>query len=640
MEKYPKKTAGASKSLEKQGFLGLNPHQERAVKSPPKQPLLIVAGAGTGKTRTLTERVLYFIEEGVPADQICAITFTNKAANEMKERIVKSISTKRQHEREEDSPLKTRAHALGSRLLPFIGTFHALGSRILRRHASLLGRTPSFVIFDDHDSFSLIKKILKDLDGRKENPSSMYGKISAIKNGAVDIEGECPAIQAAFLRYERSLELQNAFDFDDLLQKTVLIFKKYPKVLQKYHDEFSHILIDEYQDLNNMQYELVKLLAGGGASLSVVGDAEQTIYGWRGSNIEIFLRFPEDWQAAEMVTLTENYRSTQIILRAASGVIKNNEYDTKVIRATDLWTKNGEGERVTLYEAYDEDTEAMWIREQIAKSKGQGDTSAVLYRTNAQSRALEQALLRRRIPYIVYGGLKFYERREIKDIVAALRYSINPQDELARERLEKAFTKRVFKTLALAFEESPREATPQERIDLFMKTVDYLGYIEGHLTNPRERRENIEELIHFAAGYKDIAQFISEIALLQSTDTIKDRGREPAASDQKPVVLTTVHLAKGLEFDTVFVAGVSEGLLPHARSIGSKEELQEERRLMYVAMTRARKKLFLSFYGLPSRFIGEIPEDTIDFQSELGTQSKDSLDYRDEEYEERYITFD
>jgi DNA helicase-2/ATP-dependent DNA helicase PcrA len=622
MPSRPQKEQNLPKSLENQGFLGLNPDQSRAAQATPKRPLLIVAGAGTGKTSTLTSRVAYFLAEGVPGDQICAITFTNKAANEMKERI---------------TALVTRDGKVAKHALPFIGTFHAFGSRILRRHAALLGRSPGFVIFDDHDSFSIIKKILKDLERRKENPSTLYGKISAIKNGAV-LEKESPLTQTVFARYEHALESQNAFDFDDLLQKTVWLFKKHPVVLKKYQAQYTHILIDEYQDLNDMQYELVRLLAADGASLSVVGDAEQTIYGWRGSNIEIFLRFPDDWKDAEMITLTQNYRSTQTILRAASGVIKENTYDTRVTRATDLWTENAEGKKVVLYEAYDEDTAAMWIAETIARTRSEEGSAAILYRTNAQSRALEQALLRRRIPYRVYGGLKFYERREIKDIVAALRYSINSNDALARERLEKAFTKRMFKALAEAFEREPDNATPLARIDLFMKTVDYLGYIESHLTNPRERRENIEELIHFAAGYTDIAEFISEIALLQATDALQDRRRAP--EDGREVMLMTIHLAKGLEFDRVFVAGVSEGLLPHARSIGSKEEIQEERRLMYVAMTRARKELFLSFYGLPSRFIGEIPEDTLEFLSELGTEGKENLDYRDTEYEERYITLD
>jgi DNA helicase-2/ATP-dependent DNA helicase PcrA len=593
----------------------LNPEQQKAVKSAPERPLLIVAGAGTGKTATLTQRVSFFIEQGISPSAICAITFTNKAAKEMESRISASLRLK-------------------PKSAPFIGTFHAFGARILRRHASFLGRTPGFIIFDNHDSFSQIKKILKDLDKRKENPSLMAGKISDFKSGSEDLAKQPPLFQAVFTRYENSLQAQNAFDFDDLLTKTVQLFKKVPAVLEKYREQFTHILIDEYQDLNDVQYELIRLLVGDRASISVVGDAEQTIYGWRGSNIEIFLRFPDDWERSAMVTLTQNYRSTQNILRAASGVISHNVYATKVERATDLWTENPIGKLVTIYETLDEDNEAMWIAENISKDKELGQSTAVLYRTNAQSRAIEQALLRRHVPYQVYGGLKFYERREIKDVVAALRYSLNPQDEIARERLEKTFSKKMFKTLAAEFQNND-DAAPLARIELFMITVDYLEYIQLHLTNPVERKENIEELIHFASGYKNIANFLEEIALLQSTDAIANSKNY---SSNSTVSLTTIHLAKGLEFHKVFVAGCSEGLLPHSRSLDTEKELQEERRLMYVAMTRARQELYLTFYGLPSRFLGEIPAEATEFKSALGSNAP--LDYRDEEYEERYITLD
>ncbi len=653
----------SGKTQENQGSPALNPDQERAVRAAPDKPLLIVAGAGTGKTATLTSRVAFLIKEGVPPASICAITFTNKAAREMEERIVSSFKFLASSE---DEPPKTKNYPLKTR--PFIGTFHAFGARILRRHAALLGRTPGFVIFDDHDSFSLVKKILKDMDRRKESPAIILGKISALKNTPsgdqkAKLDAEAPLVQSVFARYEAGLEEQNAFDFDDLLAKVVLLFHKAPAVLDRYRAQFTHILIDEYQDLNDLQYEFTRLLVGDRASISVVGDAEQTIYGWRGSNIEIFLRFPDDWAEAHMVTLDQNYRSTRHILRAASGVIQNNVYDTKVQRATGLWTENAEGKKVVAHEALGEDAEAEWIAEQIGyRLQGTGyrknadtepgspgleaiSSTAILYRTNAQSRALEQALLRRRIPYRVYGGLKFYERREIKDIVAALRYSLNPKDQLAQERLEKNFSKRMFRTLADAFANHP-DPSPLARIDLFLKTAGYFEYMERNMTNPRERRENIEELVHFAAGYKDIAEFLGEIALLQSTDNLNANGRRIRAEapgqtpqEEHAVSLMTIHLAKGLEFDRVFVAGVVEGVLPHARSMGSVDEVQEERRLMYVAMTRARKELYLSFYELPSRFLGEVPEDTLEFQSETGTDRK-SLDYDGEEYEERYISLD
>lgn len=611
-----KQTPETPKNKENRAKIGLNPDQTQAVQAPSERPLLIVAGAGTGKTRTLTTRVAHFIHGGVEPDRICAITFTNKAAREMESRI---------HSILKDGHLPPRG-------MPFIGTFHALGARILRRYAALLGRTPDFVIFDDHDSFALVRKALKDLDRKKEAPGAILNKISAIKNGA-PAEEMPPLVRAVYERYEAALQSQNAFDFDDLLSKTVLLFKKRPDILARYQEQFTHILIDEYQDLNDTQYELVRLLAADGASVSVVGDAEQTIYGWRGSNIEIFLRFPEDWAEAEMVTLNQNYRSTQNILRAASGVIQQNEYATKVKRATDLWTENPPGERVKAAELLNEDAEAEYIAEKIlvARAKGEEGITAILYRTNAQSRALEQALLRRRIPYRVYGGLKFYERREIKDVVAALRYTLNPQDLVAKERLEKTFAKRRSAEIASALR-AAESMEPLKLIEAFLRAADYLSYIERNMTNARDRRENIEELIHFAAGYRDLAKFLEEIALLQATDNVAK-----TAEPENEVVLMTIHLAKGLEFDRVFVAGVAEGLLPHARSLGSKEELQEERRLMYVAMTRARRELYLTFFGIPSRFLGEIPAEAVEFESML---TADGSLYIDDEYEERYISLD
>ena len=595
---------------------GLNLEQKRAAEADSKAPLLIVAGAGTGKTSTLTSRVKHFLEGGRGMERICAITFTNKAAREMEERIGEV----------------GRGH--------FIGTFHSLGSRILRKHAHLLGRTPDFVIFDENDSFALVKKVLKEAGAKKESAALMRDKISDRKNSAKTAarpaeEKRTPGsendetFEDIFLRYEQGLRNANAFDFDDLLHKVVLIFSKDPQALKKYQEWFRHVLVDEYQDVNPIQYELVKMLAGGGASLSVVGDAEQTIYGWRGSDIGIFLRFPDEWKNSNMVTLTQNYRSTGNILRAAGGVIANNEYKTKVKRAVDLWTENAEGERVTIYETYDEDSEAEWIANRVA-AEPEIETG-ILYRTNTQSRALEQALLRRRIPYRVYGGLKFYERREIKDIIAALRFALNPNDELSRERLDKSFSQKVCRAVREAFA-ATESRSPEALVETFLAAAEYFDYMDRTMTNPRDRRENIEELLRFAAEFEALPPFLEEVALLQATDAMgkRDRAKENSAK----VNLMTIHLAKGLEFDRVFVAGCTEGILPHARSADTEEELQEERRLMYVAMTRARKKLFLSFYGIPSRFLGEIPQDATRFET---ADADDTLPLDDEE---RYITLD
>lgn len=589
----------------------LNPEQQKAAIAPTETPLLIVAGAGTGKTKTLTSRVAHFLAIGGGKDKICAITFTNKAAREMEARI--------------------------GRVGPghFIGTFHALGARMLRKHAGLLGRTPGFVIFDENDSFALVKKVLKALGAKKESPAIIRNRISDRKSSAAAKTGpkkDDEVFEAAFLAYEQALRNSNAFDFDDLLHKVVLILSESEELREKYGKYFRHVLVDEYQDVNPIQYSLVKILAGGGASLSVVGDAEQTIYGWRGSDIGIFLRFPDEWQGANMVTLVQNYRSTGNILRAAGGVIENNEYDTKIERAVKLWTENLEGEPVTIYEAYDEDSEAEWIGNRVAMDPDV--ETAILYRTNAQSRALEQALLRRRIPYRVYGGLKFYERREIKDIIAGVRWALNPKDELSWDRLDKAFPQKTCRALAAAFKEAGPDSKPLALIETFLSASDYLTYIERTMTNPRERAENIEELLRFAAEFEETPKFLEEVTLLQAADDLgKDRGRA-ARNENVKVNLLTIHLAKGLEFDRVFVAGCAEGLIPHARSIDSKDQIQEERRLMYVAMTRARKELFLSFYGIPSRFLGEIPQDAARFES------ADSVDPLPLDDEERYITFD
>lgn len=590
----------------------LNEPQEKAVKSAPERPLLIVAGAGTGKTATLTSRLIRFIKEGVPGGEILSITFTNKAAREMENRVLSILDIK--------DKLGFRGEG------PFIGTFHSFGARILRANARLLGRSAGFIIYDNHDSFALIKKILKGLDRKKESPAAYLAAIEVFKNTGAEPEKE--SHKEALFRYEAALRSADAFDFDDLLSKTVWLFKNHAEVLARYRRKYTHILIDEYQDLNDIQYELVRLLAGDGASLSVVGDAEQTIYGWRGSNIGNFLRFPDEWPESEMVTLTQNYRSTKNILKAASGVIRENVYETKVERATELWTENPEGEKVTIRESWHEDEEAAWIGEVISRNPDM--ETAVLYRTNAQSRALEQALLRRRIPYVVFGGLKFYERREIKDIVAALRLALNRNDEIARERLEKAFGKRNARGLEAALIEAGG-SPPLATIDLVLRTTDYFAYMEREMSNPRERRENIEELIHFAGTFKELPPLLEEISLLQATDAIAKKEKENA------VHLMTIHLGKGLEFDRVFIAGATEGILPHARSMDTLEELQEERRLMYVAMTRARKKLYISFYGVPSRFIGEIPEGAAEFVSARGGRPGGFLD---EDYEERYITLD
>lgn len=616
-------------------LIKLNEAQRKAAEAP-GGPLLIVAGAGTGKTHTLTHRLMHLIKGGVAQTKICAITFTNKAAREMANRVAQIAN------RSCDKRLATSA-------MPFIGTFHSLGAKILRREAHLLGRGANFAIFDNDDSFSLIKKIAKKFTGRetgikyglnkrknKNSPAFFARKISESKNTernadaharAPLLRGNSPLENGADIRkileeYEAELKKNNAFDFDDLIEKPVALFRKYPALLQKYQNKFDAILVDEYQDLNPKQYELVRLLAGGHKNLSVVGDDEQMIYGWRYADIKIFLDFERDWPAAQIVFLEENYRSTQNIIRGAQSIAEKNQYR----RPKNLWTKNPEGAPIKIAEAEDEEQEAEWICSQIVNRKSHSaddsrlvlsdsPSTAILYRTNAQSRPIEQALIRHQIPYKIFGGVRFYERREIKDIIAALRWVWNPKDAISKERLEKNLSKTKFSELEarLAVE---RRASPIQLIKAFLEATEYLDYLDRNFINADERRENIAELINFASQYQNLGQFLEEVALVQPLDESRVKGQESSTKNyptKRSINLMTIHLSKGLEFDSVFVAGASEGLLPHAMSLDNDYKLEEERRLMYVAMTRARKNLCISFYDIPTRFIGEIPEELAEF---------------------------
>ncbi|MDO8504294.1 MAG: UvrD-helicase domain-containing protein [Candidatus Liptonbacteria bacterium] len=612
----------------------LNPEQKRAAEAP-FAPLLIVAGAGTGKTRTLTQRLLFLIESGIVPETILALTFTNKAAKEMMERLEESL--------------------LGIKDKPYVGTFHSLGARILRAEAKHLGRTPDFVIFDDHDSFDLVKKLIKEFGFsiKDQKPSEFARYISQIKNGSETknipggVSGE--TMKAFYSRYEEALARHNAFDFDDLLQKLVFLWKENPEILKKYKNKFLHILVDEYQDLNDVQYEFIRLLSADSGKISVVGDAAQTIYTWRGSNINIFLNFEKDWGGAQVVLLGENYRSSSNIIGAASGVLLGEQTLSPNLKYK-LWTKNPAGVKVKLLEAANEVEEAEWIADQITNRVARstnyenkaGETSSVLYRTNAQSRPIEQALLKRGIAYRVFGGMRFYERREIKDILAGLRYALNNKDEISKERLLKTIRKTRFNRFVENLKEGgPR--SPLELIKLFLRSTDYLAYLDQSLTEPEERKENIAELIHFAGSFTELPPLLEQIALLQTADNLnkrKDAGADSTGSFDKAqnkspqVILSTIHLAKGLEFDNVFVAGVKEGLLPHGRSFYDEEALEEERRLLYVAMTRARKELTLSFYEIPSRFLSSLPEENISYEN-LGGEGRVDLDA-----EERYISID
>jgi DNA helicase-2/ATP-dependent DNA helicase PcrA len=630
--------------LGKSGQPPLNPAQDAAVHAP-GIPLLIVAGAGTGKTKTLTSRIIHLIDTGTPPERICAITFTNKAAKEMARRV--------------------------GREGPFLGTFHSLGAKILRKECRLVGRDPNFAIFDDHDSFDLVKKAVKAVlppkkddedDGilakknKKDTPVYFAKKISELKNLGRLMPEFRPAppekeaqVRHVFEKYEAALGRNNAFDFDDLIEKTVAILKTHPEVLKKYQRMYDAILVDEYQDINPKQYELVSLLAGEHRNLSVVGDDEQTIYSWRYADIKTFLNFDKEWKGASVHFLEENYRSTGIIIRAAAAVAKHNRFRTP----KNLWTKNPDGDPIVLFEAWGENEEAEWIAQKIysLRARDKNADIGILYRTNAQSRAIEQALIRNNIPYRIFGGLKFYERREIKDAVSALRYISNAKDEPARERLEKNLTKRRFAEFKnkVAELQDPAKLSvvgagtiaPIAALKLFLETFGYFDYLESNFVNADEREENIAELITFATDFQSLDELLERLSLLQAADEI---GNKPV--DGREVNLMTVHLAKGLEFDSVFIAGVAEGLLPHGRSLDDENALEEERRLMYVAMTRARKNLYLSFYGIPSRFVNEIPEDCIVLVTSDGSTDHSrnpSGSYNDDNFgegNERFISLD
>ncbi len=568
-------------------------------------PLLIVAGAGSGKTKTLTSRLAAILKSGVAPENVIAITFTNKAADEM----------------------RSRMSVVGS----FIGTFHSLGARILKKEAKLLKRGANFSIFDSDDSLRLIKNIVKNFNFSGEskknaNPLFLRKEFSKIKNELKNPDDEEEIVKILFGEYEKALCRNNAFDFDDLIEKPVRIFLRHLSVLEKYQDRFQHILVDEFQDTNTAQYAFIKLLAQKHRNLSVVGDDQQSIYKFRGSDFRNFLNFENDWPNVKIVLLEQNYRSSGNIIRAASEMIANNKFQ----KPKKLWTENSGGEPIKIIEHSDETTEAEYAADKISNPNpphpptgggGQISNVAVLYRTNAQSRAIESALIERGINYSVFGGLKFYERKEIKDILAALRWGFNQSDSVSLERLKKSLLKKSFLAIKEKIPEIVLKVKPTELIGYVLETSDYFNYLKKNYLNAEERIENINELIYYAAGFKNLEEFLERVSLLQSHDAIK--------SGQKSFVnLMTIHLAKGLEFDRVFIVGCNEGLLPHQMSYHNDEEIEEERRLMYVAMTRAKKELFLNFYNLPSRFLHEIPSELVEFAGERALED-----------EERYIEY-
>ncbi len=605
-------------------------------------PLLILAGAGSGKTKVLTTKIAYLIEEKkVSPYQILAITFTNKAAMEMKERIHNLIGSVARNIQ--------------------ISTFHSFGLKLIRENATALGYDANFSIMDSDDSLTIIKKIMKDmnLDPKVYNPKAIKSKISSCKNEMMSPERyeryavseyEKQVLQV-YLKYQKKLKNSNAMDFDDLLNLPIELFTNHPSILQKYQERFQYVLIDEYQDTNEPQYILSKMMSAKYKNICVVGDDSQAIFSWRGANYQKILNFEKDYQNAKVIMLEQNYRSTKKILDAANCVIKNN----KQRKEKNLWTENESGENIKYYRAYDGRDEAHYVCHMIKKLKEQGilfENMAVLYRTNAQSRTIEEELLKDNIPYHIVGGFSFYARREIKDLLAYLKLIHNPKDNVSllrvintpkrgiglktienltrkadRENIslfeaitdgkEKKFKEVIEKLIAFKEEISLTE--------LVGKVLDGSG-LKEELESEKSleadiRLENLEEFKSITMAFEaregeiSLEDFLFEVSLVSDKDEY-DNG------DGK-INLMTFHSVKGLEYDYVFILGMEEGLFPHMNSLMESGELEEERRLCYVAITRAKKDLYILnarrrvLFGKeqtnpPSRFIGEIDASLID----------------------------
>jgi len=649
----------------------LNSQQKKAVQKT-EGPVLIIAGAGSGKTRVLTYRIAFLInEKKVSPGNLLAVTFTNKAAQEMKERVAKLLY------HEDDYRFKKFSQNFFQPIsefssIPMIGTFHSICAKILRAEIKNIGYETSFSILDDQDQLAMIKKIMKEmkLDTEQIKPRAILGKISSAKNEFMDLSsfvkqttGYFEEIVAKiYTAYQKNLQKQNALDFDDLLLLTVKIFQQYPKILEKYQDIFRYIMVDEYQDTNRIQYVLVKLLSQKRKNLCVVGDDFQAIYGWRGADIQNILDFEKDYPDAEVVKMEQNYRSTQNILDAAYGIISKN------VRRKDkkIWTNNSSGHFITEFEAQDETKEAEFLAEEIQRlyKKKSYDFSdfVVLYRTNAQSRAIEEAMLKNSLPYKIIGGIKFYQRKEVKDVIAYLKLIENFNDEISLERIAN-FPKRNIGKISLqkwinfckknsldfingAMQLDTKEDLTIQKIDAIKKFGAFIleAYQKSHSMNLKNflefiivksglkknllekneegeiQMENVRELLTVAQKYEKnendsgVADFLEEVALLSEADGIDKKN--------KAIHLMTLHSAKGLEFKVVFIVGLEEGILPHSRSILDNEQMEEERRLMYVGITRAQEKVYLVFasqrnifgstqINIPSRFLEDIPEKII-----------------------------
>ena len=683
-------------------FEGLNSAQKEAVETL-SGPLLILAGAGSGKTKTLTHRIANLITHGIQPHQILAVTFTNKAAKEMRERLWKLLYV---HSRDGSlapvvtgpapsfsvvtfgSPRieHTEAPEPPRSFMPYMGTFHGIAVKILRMEADAAGLDRNFVIYDTDDQVSLIRRIMKDLrlsDNKQLKPKSIQSIISSEKN-----KGNGPEEYAAsafypnqqkiakiFAKYEVEKSRAGALDFDDLLLKELEILQKHPEVRKKWQNRFEHILIDEYQDTNTVQYQIVRLLVNDQKNICVVGDDWQSIYSWRGADFTNILHFEKDFPGAKVIKLEQNYRSTGNILEVSQKIIRENKTRTDKT----LFTEAGKGEPVDIESLPDENAEANFVALKILNLQREyPDFSdfAVLYRTNAQSYAFEKAFMSMQIPYKIVGGVRFYDRKEVKDVLAILRLCVNQRDKVSLGRVvqnvlsgigEVSLNKIISLFDALRGEEplfNPdlaeilkstrarngfsrlvnflREARQIENPgDVVKRAVDYFDFetlTDDGTPAAEDRMRNLEVLQSNASVYDTVEDFLADASLMSSADE---------ASERNSVTLMTMHAAKGLEFPVVFMVGMEEGLFPGSRAFDNEDELEEERRLAYVGMTRAMRRLFLTYavsrfafgdrnYNMPSRFLMELgynPYGSAGYKDEDGDGFKDFSDFSEEDFD-------
>lgn len=620
-------------------LLGYNDKQKEAILKT-DGPILVIAGAGSGKTKVLTTKIAYLVENGIPTDNILAITFTNKAAKEMKDRVINMLGSE--------------GHEIR------ISTFHSFGVYLMQKHYNELGYQKNFTILDSDDSLTIIKRIMKDLniDPKEYNPRAIRNAISSAKNELISsLEYERYAsdnfsqkVLEVYTRYEQKLLINNSLDFDDLLFLPIKLFRTKPEILKYYQEKYQYILVDEYQDTNEAQYILIKMLSAKNRNICVVGDESQSIYSFRGSNYRNILNFEKDYKDCTTILLEQNYRSTSTILDSANDVIKNNKHrkDKK------LWTENGIGEKIEYYKALDEKDEANYVVkniENLINNNTNKSEIAVLYRTNAQSRVMEEALLKSNIPYKVVGSFYFYNRKEIKDLICYLKLIYNKYDDISLQRIintpKRGIGEKTIENLQNKAQEnnicmydaieSGKELTFKniieeiisikdnysltELVDIVLDKSGMKHELESEKSIESEiRLENLEEFKSITKAFEEknglisLEDFLTEISLVSDVTEHKD--------ETDVVTLMTVHSAKGLEFENVFLIGMEEGIFPHNNSFESSEAIEEERRLCYVAITRAKKRLWLVnanhrlIYGMdnfnkPSRFIDEINKEYI-----------------------------